>query len=137
MVALGTQLEFLELNLFGAAWGAVAFPIYAIAVAHANDHASSNDYVMISSGLLLMYGIGAIFGPFLASTIMTYTSAIGLYVFVGVVHLLLLLYALLRMGIRESVPQEEQIEFGDAIAATHTASSAYEEELQNSFDTKN
>ena len=54
------------LMLLSAAWGATAFPLYAISVAHANDNAAADEYVQVSSGLLLMYGIGAVAGPFLA-----------------------------------------------------------------------
>ena len=67
----------------------MAFPLYALSVAHTNDYADASEYVMVSSGLLLMYGIGAILGPFAASATMTFTSATGLYLFIGMVHLLL------------------------------------------------
>lgn len=123
--------SFLDLNLFSAAWGFVAFPIYAIAVAHANDNAEPDDYVMISSGLLLMYGGGAIIGPFLASALMTLTNASALYVYTGAVHLCLMLYAITRIFRRTSVPAEHQIAFSDALATAHTASQVYEEEIQH------
>ena len=44
-------------------YGAVANTLYPIAVAHANDYASSEDFVKVSGGLLLLYGIGTIIGP--------------------------------------------------------------------------
>ena len=115
-------------------WGAVAFPLYAIAVAHANDFAEANDYVMISSGLLLMYGVGAIAGPFVASTIMTWTNAAGLYAYTGIVHLCLVAFVAYRMLRRESAPDEAHMSFGDALATAHTASQVYEEEIQHQAD---
>lgn len=125
------QLSFLGINLLGAAWGAVAFPLYALSVAHANDNADPSEYVMVSSGLLLMYGIGAVLGPFVASLIMMLTSAAGLYLFTGMIHLLLALYTIPRIFRRASAPLEEHMAFADALATAHTASQVYEEEIQH------
>jgi MFS family permease len=104
------------LMLLGACWGAVAFPVYAVSVAHTNDHAKAGEYVMISSGLLLMYGIGAIVGPFL------YTALI---------HLLLICYIAMRFVRRKPAPEEEHRKFVDALATTQTASQVYEDEISN------
>jgi MFS family permease len=122
------------LVLFGAAWGFVAFPVYAIAVAHANDFAEADEYVMVSSGLLLMYGGGAIIGPFIASALMTVSGGSALFVFSGVIHLALAIYVITRIFRRESVPTEHHISFGDALATAHTASQVYDEEIQYHAD---
>jgi MFS family permease len=129
VVALLDGMTFVFACVAGLMWGAVAFPLYAIAVAHGNDFAEADDYVMISSGLLLMYGIGAIVGPTAASAIMTWTNAAGLYAFTGAVHLCLVIFVSYRMLRRESAPDETHIAFGDALASAHTASQIYEEEL--------
>lgn len=128
------QLDFFGLNLAGAVWGALAFPLYAITVAHANDFAEPDDFVMVSSGLLLMYGTGAVIGPFLASALMQAHSASGLFAFAGIAHFLISLYILVRMFRRRSAPSEDQIPFGDALASTHTASAVYEEEVQQAAE---
>jgi MFS family permease len=113
----------------GAAWGAVAFPLYAVSVAHTNDHARPGEYVMISSGLLLMYGIGAIAGPFMASLAMSWMGSGGLFLYTAVVHVLLLGYVAFRFVKREPVQEEEHRKFVDALAGTQTASHVYEDEL--------
>jgi MFS family permease len=120
--------------VLGAAWGAFAFPLYAISVAHTNDHADPSEYVMVSGGLLLMYGIGAIVGPFLASAVMTFTGAAGLYLFTAAVHVVLLVYTLQRMMRRESIPAEEHVGFGEALATAQTASQVYEEEIHQAAE---
>jgi MFS family permease len=125
---------FLGVNLLGAAWGFVAFPVYGLSVAHANDFAEADDYVMLSSGLLLMYGGGAIAGPFLASAVMTIAGGSAMYAYTAVVHVILALYVLNRIFRRESAPAEHQMAYGDALAAAHTASHVYEEELQQAAD---
>ena len=123
--------SFVGLIAFSAAWGFVAFPIYSIAVAHANDNADPEDYVMVSAGLLLMYGAGAIAGPFLASMLMTLIGVSALYAYTGTIHLLLMLYVIARMVRRASRPEEHHIPFTDAMATAHTASHVYEEEIQH------
>ena len=128
--------SFLAINLAGAAWGAVAFPLYAIAVAHANDYVEADEYVMVSSGLLLMYGIGAIVGPFAASAMMTATGANGLFAFAAAVHLCLAVYVGYRMLRRHKPADEHHIAFGDALATAHTVSQVYEEEIQHIADTE-
>lgn len=125
-----SEIGFIGINLLGAAWGMFAFPIYAIAVAHANDYAGADDYVMVSSGLLLMFGGGAIAGPFLASAIMETAGPSGLYLMTAVVHVLVALYALQRILRRTRTPAEHHTEFGDALATTYTVSPVYEEEIQ-------
>ena len=125
------SLTFVSVNVAGFLWGAIAFPLYAIAVAHANDFAEADDYVMMSSGLLLMYGIGAIIGPFAASTIMTWTNAAGLYAYTGIVHLCLAAFVAYRMLHRTSTPDEAHMAFSDALATAHTASQVYEEEIHH------
>ena len=117
------------LMALGAAWGAVAFPLYAVSVAHSNDHARPGEYVMISSGLLLMYGIGAIAGPFLASLAMQMVGSGGLFLYTAVIHVLLLGYIAFRFFKREPVQEEEHRKFVDALAGTQTASHVYEGEI--------
>ena len=128
--------SFVGLILFSAAWGFIAFPIYSIAVAHTNDYAEPDDYVMLSSGLLLMYGAGAIVGPFLASTLMTVAGAAALYAYTGAVHLLLVVYVIARSFRRATVPEEHHMAFSDAMATAHTASMVYEEEIQHIAEEK-
>ena len=128
------QLGFVGINVLGGAWGFFAFPMYAVAVAHANDYAEADDYVMVSSGLLLMFGVGAIIGPFLASGVMGLTGTSGLYLMTMLAHASLAVYVLLRIFRRSSAPTEHHIAFGDALATAHTASQVYEEEIQYQED---
>lgn len=128
---LFAALSLALMMLLGAAWGAVAFPIYAVSVAHANDNADSNEYVMVSSGLLLMYGIGAIIGPFLAPAVMQLTGPGGLYLFGALVHITLGAYVLLRIPRHAPAPEEEHLPFSDSLASTQTASVIYEDELES------
>jgi MFS family permease len=65
-----------------AIFGGLVFAVYPVAVARANDVFEGQDAVAVSSALLLCYSIGAIFGPILASIIMTLSNTpYGLYVY--------------------------------------------------------
>jgi MFS family permease len=66
------------LYLAGFFAGAVIYPIYAINVAHANDMAEPGEYVRISSGLTVLYGLGVIAGPLLAGQAIAWGGAPGL-----------------------------------------------------------
>ena len=124
-----SELDIAWFLALGAAWGAVAFPTYAVSVAHSNDYARKGEFVMISSSMLLMYGVGAVIGPLLASVVMSLFGGGGLYLFIAVVHALLLAYVLVRLSRRAPTAEEEHSDFSDSLAATQTASRYYEEEL--------
>jgi len=120
------------LILLGGLWGAAAFPLYSISIAHSNDHAAQDQYVVVSSGLLLMYGIGAVVGPILSSIAMYWLGSAGLFAFTGVVHLVLCAYLLQRRLRRGRARAEEQVAFTEALTASHTTSQVYETETAGS-----
>jgi len=116
--------------VLAALWGAMSFPVYSISVAHANDRAEAGNFVMISAGLLLMYGIGAIIGPFIASAMMTLGNPGFLFIFTGIVHLLLAIYVTTRIMIRTQPSEDGHTPFSDALASTQTRSQIYEDTLE-------
>ena len=122
-------LNFTSANLLAAFWGALAFPLYTIAVAYANDFAEAGEYVMVSSGLLLMYGVGATIGPFAASAIMTLQGTGSLFLFTALVHIALVAYVIIRF-LRRRTRARQQIAFSDALSAAQTASQIFEEDIQ-------
>jgi len=132
LVAFSSGISFLVINLLGVFWGAMAFPLYAISVAFANDYAEPSEYVNVSSGLLFMYGIGATLGPFLASALMTATSFTGLFLFAACIYALLLTVALIRAVIRRGVLIEDPVLFSASLSAARTSSQVYEEEVLQS-----
>jgi MFS family permease len=110
-------------GLFGLAlvFGGVTFPIYSIAVAHANDFINSEDLVAASSALLLVYGVGAILGPLIAGLMMGWIGPVGLYVLLAGVMVVTVLFALYRMLARPAVPLGEQDALVLVPRTTHVA----------------
>jgi MFS family permease len=125
---LGTDISQNTILGMGFAWGALSFPVYTISVAHANDRAAPEDYVRLSSALLLMYGIGAITGPFIASGVMTYLGATGLYIYISVIHATFALYVLAFSLRRKAVAPDDTVDFSDSLTTALTSSQVYAEE---------
>ncbi|MDP4537218.1 MFS transporter [Alkalimonas collagenimarina] len=72
-------------------FGFLAFSLYPIAAALANQHAEQHERVSLSAVILLTFGIGACFGPILASALMQWVGNFMLYGFMAVCSFLLFL----------------------------------------------
>ncbi|HPF27618.1 MAG: MFS transporter [Steroidobacteraceae bacterium] len=125
-----------SLMLLGALWGGMAFPLYSVAVALTNDFARHDEYVQVSSGLLLVFGVGAVAGPLIAALSMSAWGPGGLYVFSSAIHMLLFGYVGIRALKRLPVPIEHRSDFGHALKSAQTASAVYEvdDETEESLD---
>ncbi len=85
--------------LFAAffAYGGLAFSIYPMSVAHMLDTLPADDLLAGCSSLLLVHGIGAMFGPALAGQGMSHFGPTALPLFFAGVFGLLTFYLLLRL----------------------------------------
>ena len=92
-------------------YGGLAYTLYAVAVAHANDFAADRDFVKVSSGLLLLYGFGTMVGPILASASMEKLGPEGLFLVTGSSHAAMAAYAMVRSFVRAPVPVAERGSF--------------------------
>jgi MFS family permease len=101
-------------------FGAFAFPIYAICVAHANDMMARDEFVEASSGLLLANGVGSAIGPILASAAMSLIGPSGLFYYTAVIHAAMLAFVLYR--IRQRAPAAPQ-ERGSFMPVSESSSS--------------
>jgi MFS family permease len=129
--AMGTAILLALLNpsmdkiLLPAAfiYGLFAFPLYSLCVAHTNDFANESKYVEVACGLLLVYALGAVIGPVMASISMRLIGPGGLFAFTALVHACVIGYVLHRLRKREVAPMEEHISFADAMRVGLTVSS--------------
>lgn len=83
--------------VIAALFGATVFAMYPVIVAHASDHAKPGTYIQVSGGLLLVFGVGSIFGPSVAGFAMTSFGTTSLFAVTGTAHILLILFALMRL----------------------------------------
>ncbi len=95
-----------------AAFGVFSQPAYSIAVAHAFDYAEPDSYVETSSGLLLSFAAGSMFGPFLATLLMKEGGPNQLFVMVAMVQFLLIAYLVLRLRVREAPEDKTDWDLG-------------------------
>ena len=96
--------------LFGA-YGLTAYPIYAIAVAHANDFAKEGEFGRVAGGMLLVLGSGLAIGPAVASLVMNLYQPVGLFLVTGTFHGALAVTAFLRMRIRPVRDEKGRVRF--------------------------
>lgn len=89
------------LYALAACVGMVLFPIYALNVAHANDLAQPNEYVEISSGLMITYGLGTISGPLMVGPVMDHFGPAALFVILSAYFAVYAGYAAWRILKRE------------------------------------
>jgi MFS family permease len=100
------------LNLvFVAVFGAAIYAMYPVIIAHANDNAADGNFIMISGGLLMVFGLGSIVGPIVAGAAMSTVGPTGLFMTIAAAHVLMVLQAIWRISRRPPVPQEEKVDF--------------------------
>jgi MFS family permease len=59
--------------------GALIFPMYAISAAHTNDAVSPQNRVSAAAGLVLLFGLGSIFGPLASGSAISALGASGFF----------------------------------------------------------
>ncbi|WP_349359595.1 MFS transporter [Stappia sp.] len=94
-----------------SAFGGMIYAMYPVIVAHASDHAAPGDFLKVSGGLLLMFGIGSVIGPLAAALVMSVTTPQGLFAVTSVAHGALLLFALWRITRREAIAPADREDF--------------------------
>ncbi len=96
--------------LFGL-YGFSAYPIYAVAVAHANDSAAEGDFSTVAAGMLLTLGCGLAVGPIIAALVMNQMQPVSLFLVTAGFHALLAVLAFIRMQIRPVDMDEDRSPF--------------------------
>ena len=122
IVAAGAALAGLGLLFFGglsqsllltggAAYGVFGLALFGLAVTHAADHADVEDFVMVSGGLLLVYGLGSVVGPLVSPLAMQWFGPLALWGYTAVIHMALVAFGLARMIANKPVPASQQEDF--------------------------
>jgi MFS family permease len=95
-------------------FGGMTSPVYGLSVAQSNDYVEKDQFVGVSSGLLIAYSLGAIAGPNIASWAMDAVGPAGLWLYAAVILLALGAFTVYRMRRRAPLPVPEQ---GNYVAA--------------------
>ncbi|MCV0382406.1 MAG: MFS transporter [Erythrobacter sp.] len=128
---LATTLACVALALLGesrallfplaALFGGLAFALYPLCVAHTNDHVGSGDRVGASGGLVLLYSLGAVAGPLVASSVMALAGPTGLFWSIGGAALAATGFGLWRLYAGDALPGELQSAFRSVPRTTAVA----------------
>jgi len=78
-----------------------ALPMFTLNLAYVNDFIDKERFVAAGAGLQIIFGIGAMFGPFLASIFMNKYGPNGFFIFLSIFHILIGLFGLYRITKRE------------------------------------
>jgi len=92
-------------------FGIAAYSLYGLSVAHANDHADPADFVTVSGGLLVLFGIGSAVGPLVTALLSLLLTSTAVFVFTALMHASLAAFAFYRIGRRKPVAEEEKESF--------------------------
>lgn len=117
-------------------YGALAAPVYSLAIAHANDNLPSGKMLGASARLVFVFGMGSVSGPLLVGVAMDALGPSAFFIIGAAAHFSIAVFAAYRMTRRASVPPEERGEFVTVpIRATPVAAAAAVEEAAASSDT--
>ena len=94
----GVAMIFLAAGFFGF----TTFPIYSVSAAHAHDYAEQHERVELSAALMFLYAVGAIASPVIASVLIDRFGPPGMFAFIALAHLVLVVFGLVRMRARPS-----------------------------------
>ena len=100
--AIGGWVLSLALGLLGG----LNLPMYALCIAHTNDHLNPSQMIAASGSLVLANGLGASVGPLLAAQFMNIAGPSGFLLSLSLIHFLIGLFALYRMT-RSAAPEDQ------------------------------
>jgi len=78
-----------------------ALPMFTLTLAYVNDFIEKEKFVAAGAGLQIIFGIGAMGGPFLASIFMSLYGPNGFFIYLSIFHLLIGLFGLYRITKRD------------------------------------
>ena len=117
LVADNLILLFLMFGVFGG----FSSPLYSLCLAHTNDYLNPQQMVAASGTMVLISGVGAIFGPPIAAFAMDYHSTDAFFWAAAFCFTAVGIFALYRMTRRASLPLEDQ---GDFVVLAPTPNAA-------------
>jgi MFS family permease len=105
LTVAGAQGGVVAIFLAAGFFGMTTFPIYSVSAAHAHDFAQQSERVELSAALLFLYAVGAIASPLIAAALIALFGPPGMFAFIAIAHVLLVVFGLIRMRARPS-PRE-------------------------------
>jgi MFS family permease len=98
------------LYLCVAIFGGTIVPTYSVVMAHVNDSVAASEFIAASGGLLIVQGVGAVFGPIVAGFAMSIWER-GLSATLITAQLLMAAFGVYRLQRRAAPPQKHKGNF--------------------------
>lgn len=133
VIALSGTLSLYPALGFAFAIGGALQPAYSIALAHGYDHADSDGYVEMASGLMVVYAGGSAIGPIFASSMIDLLGPAAIFYFVFAVCSFIVVYLLVRIRTREAPTGDDKSDF-DLASTTPVVGAAVTPELISEED---
>ena len=89
--------------LFVGIYAGMAIPLFTLNLAYVNDYMEKAKFVSAGAGMQIIFGLGAMMGPFLCSTLMSAFGTNGFFIYLLIFHLIIGLFGLYRITRREAV----------------------------------
>lgn len=118
---IATDISLLLLIAVSMGYGGFTFSLYAISVAHVNDHLEPEYILESSRNMLLVYGAGAVIGPTIASIFMQQVGPGSLMLFLATTLILLGMLGLYRLRYASNIPFEEQMDYAPMVRTSPVA----------------
>ena len=77
--------------LFFGIYAGMAIPLFTLNLAYVNDYMEKAKFVSAGAGMQIIFGLGAMMGPFLCSTLMSAFGTNGFFIYLLIFHFLLLI----------------------------------------------
>ena len=82
---------------FVTIYAGFALPMFTLNLAYVNDFIEKEKFVAAGAGMQIIFGIGAMGGPFLCSIFMSNYGSNGFFIFLGIFHLIIGLFGMYRI----------------------------------------
>ncbi len=102
VTVVGAQGGVVAVFLAAGFFGFTTFPIYSVSAAHAHDFAEQTERVELSAALMFLYAVGAIASPVIASLLIEVFGPPGMFGFIALAHVFLVVFGIVRMRARPS-----------------------------------
>ena len=120
IIASGTSLENMYLAtsvgidkimffLYVTLYAGMAIPLFTLNLAYVNDYIPKEKFVAAGGGLQIIFGLGAIGGPIIASLLMYKYGANGFFIHLFIFHIIIGLFGMYRMTKRNYEDNPESI----------------------------
>jgi MFS family permease len=102
-------------------FGGISFTVYPLSITYTCDYFSERDIVGITCALLVIYGVGCIVGPLVAPLFMSLLGPSALFLFISLISVLYIIFAMWRVFHARALPGEEQSDYLPLPRATSLA----------------